>query len=255
MERLEMRGASIEVLSRGSGRPLLFLHAEEAFEQNRPFLERLAKKHRVIAPRHPGFGGSTLPPEFRTVADLALLYLDLMDKLELKEPIVVGSSLGGWIATEMCVYSPERIARLVLIGSLGVKLGGREERDFADIYFMPDEDLRLRLYADPTRWSPDFSKLSETDLAIATRDRQSTALFGWRPYMHNPLLRKWLHRVRMPTLLVWGEKDGFVSPAYAKSLAAALPKAELRVVAKAGHFPQIEQLEETVGVVESFIRS
>jgi len=255
MERLEMRGASLEVLSRGSGRPLLFLHAEEAFEQNLPFLERLAKKHRVIAPRHPGFGGSALPPEFRSVTDLALLYLDLLDKLELKDPILVGSSFGGWIATEMCVYSPERIARLALIGSVGVKLGGREDRDFADIYFMPHEELRSRLYADPERWSPDFSKLSEAELQIAGRDRQSAAFFGWRPYMHNPLLRRWLHRVRMPTLLVWGEKDGFVSPAYAKKLAAALPKAELRTIAKAGHFPQIEQLEETLGVVESFIRS
>ena len=255
MERLDMLGASVEVLSLGSGRPMLFLHAEEAFEQNLPFLERLAKQHRVIAPRHPGFGGSALPPEFRTVADLALLYLDLLDKLELKEPVLVGSSLGGWIATEMCVCSPERIARLVLIGSLGVKLGGREDRDFADIYFMPHEELRGRLYADPERWSPDFSKLSEADLQVAGRERQSMAFFGWRPYMHNPLLRRWLHRVRMPTLLVWGEQDGFVSPAYAKNLAAALPKAELRTIAKAGHFPQIEQLEETVGVIESFIRS
>lgn len=255
MERLDMLGASVEVLSLGSGSPMLFLHAEEAFEQNLPFLERLAKKHRVIAPRHPGFGGSALPPEFRTVADLALLYLDLLDKLELKEPVLVGSSLGGWIATEMCVCSPERIARLVLIGSLGVKLGGREDRDFADIYFMPHEELRGRLYADPERWSPDFSKLSEADLQVAGRDRQSMAFYGWRPYMHNPLLRRWLHRVRMPTLLVWGEQDRFVSPAYAKNLAAALPKAQLRTIAKAGHFPQIEQLEETVGVIESFIRS
>lgn len=255
MERLEMRGVSLEALTLGSGRPLLFLHAEEAFEQNRPFLERLAKKHRVIAPRHPGFGGSALPPEFRTVSDLALFYLDLLDKLEVKDPVVVGSSFGGWIATEMAVFSPERIARLVLIGSVGVKLGGREERDFADIYFMPHEELRSRLYADPERWSPDFSKLSEADLQIAGRERQSAAFFGWRPYMHNPLLRRWLHRVRMPTLLVWGEKDGFVAPAYAKNLAAALPKAELRTIAKAGHFPQIEQLEETLGVVESFIRS
>lgn len=255
MERIEVRGASLETFTFGSGRPLLFLHAEEAFEQNRPFLERLGAKWRVIAPRHPGFGGSTLPDEFRSVADLALLYLDLMDRLELKDPVVVGSSLGGWIATEMGVYSPERIARLVLIGAVGVKLGGREERDFADIYFMPHEELRSRLYADPERWSPDFSKLSEAELAIATRERQSMAFFGWRPYMHNPLLRRWLHRVRMPTLLVWGEKDGFVPPAYAQALAATLPKAELRTIANAGHFPQIEQLEETLGALESFIRS
>jgi pimeloyl-ACP methyl ester carboxylesterase len=255
MERLDVSGVSLEAVTLGSGRPLLFLHAEEAFERNRPFLERLAKTHRVIAPRHPGFGGSPLPPEFRTVTDLALLYLDLLDRLELKDPVVVGASFGGWIATEMAVFSPASVARLALIGSLGVKLGGREERDFADIYFMPHDELRSRLYADPARWSPDFSKLSEAELEVAARERRTAALFGWRPYMHNPLLRHWLLRLRMPTLLIWGERDGFVAPDYARRLAAALPRAELRTVPGAGHFPQIERLEETLSALDGFIRS
>jgi pimeloyl-ACP methyl ester carboxylesterase len=255
MERLDICGASLEVLVQGSGSPLLFLHQEQAFEQNRPFLDRLAKSYRVVAPRLPGFGGSSLPKTFRTVADLALLNLDLMDRLELKDPVVVGSSFGGWIATEMAVYAPERIARLALLGSVGVKLGGREDRDFADIYFMPDDELNRRLYADPVRWAPDLANASEAELELAARERQMFALFAWRPYMHNPLLRTWLHRVRMRTLLIWGEKDGFAAPAYAGSLAAALPRAELRMVAQAGHFPQVEQADATAAHVESFAQS
>src|SRR5215475_1300996 len=98
MERIKVGEVELEVLTEGQGRPLLFLHGGDYFEQNRGFFARLARRWRVIVPRHPGFGGSERPDGFRTVHDLAYLYLDLFERLDLRKPVLVGSSFGGWIA-------------------------------------------------------------------------------------------------------------------------------------------------------------
>jgi len=251
-ERVGLAGAELELHSWGQGRPLLFLHGEDYFEAHKPFLEALGARHRVIAPRHPGFGSSTLPSSFRSIDDLAYLYLDLIDRLQLDRPLLVGASLGGWIALEMAVRAPERFDKLVLLGTVGVKMGGREDRDFADIYQIPENEMRALTFAEPSRYVPKYAELSEEELIAIARDRQSTLHFGWRPYMHNPTLRTWLHRVRMPTLIVWGDQDGVVRTNYARSLAAALPNAQLEVIAKAGHYPQIEQTAKALEAIEAF---
>jgi pimeloyl-ACP methyl ester carboxylesterase len=251
MERLKVAGIDIEIISKGQGRPLLFLHAEDFFGQHRPFLDALASRWRVIAPRHPGFGATPLPPHFMKVDDLAYLYLDLMDTLKLEKPLVVGASFGGWIAMELAVRAPERIDRLALLGTVGVKMGGRYDRDFADIFQIPEEEVRKLTFANP-KWVPDYAGMSDEELQSMAKDRQSATHFGWRPYMHNPTLRHWLHRVRMPTLVVSGDKDGVVAQGYAKKLAEALPSATLEMVANAGHYPQIEQCEAVVGRIAKF---
>lgn len=254
MERVTVSGTELEVHTYGTGRPLLFLHAEDYFDQHKAFFEALGASHRVIVPRHPGFGTSKLPPDFRSVEDLAYLYLDLIDEMKLERPVLAGASFGGWIALEVAVRSPERIAKLVLLDSVGVKFGGREERDFADILQIPENEVRTRTFADPAKWVPSYSTLSDEQLMSIARDRQATAYFAWRPYMHNPTLRKWLHRVRMPTLVVWGANDEVVAPAYAESLASSLPKATLKVIPAAGHYPQIEKSGEVAKAIDSFTR-
>src|SRR6516162_5891410 len=144
MERIQIGEVSIEVRTAGEDRPLLFLHGGDYFAQNRDFLARLGRRWRVIIPRHPGFGGSQRPDGFRTVHDLAYLYLDLLEQQHLNDVVLVGSSFGGWIALEMCVRSVERIGRLALIDTLGVKFGGREQRDIADIYALPADEVVRR---------------------------------------------------------------------------------------------------------------
>ncbi|MGE3915694.1 MAG: alpha/beta fold hydrolase [Hyphomicrobiaceae bacterium] len=252
MARMMIAGADLEVHTEGSGRPLLFLHGEDYFEQHRPFLGALAKRFRVVIPRHPGFGSSSLPDSFRTVDDLAYLYLDLIEAMKLEKPVLVGASFGGWIALEMAVKAPATFDRLVLLGSVGVKMGDREHRDFADIYQIPETEMRALVFADPGRYVPKYATMSQDELMSIARDRESTWHYAFRPYMHNPTLRTWLHRVRMPTLVVWGEKDGVARLDYAQALSAALPDARLEVVAEAGHYPQIEQAQKVAAVVEAF---
>jgi pimeloyl-ACP methyl ester carboxylesterase len=255
MERAEIGEISLEVLTAGEGRTLLFLHGGDYFAQHREFFERLARRWRMIAPRHPGFGGSARPDGFRTVHDLAYLYLDLLDRQDLRDVVLVGSSFGGWIALEMCVRCLERVGRVVLIDSVGVKFGGREERDIADVYALPNAELLRRMFFDPARAAPDYSALNDEEAAAIARDRAATALYGWRPYMHDPGLRQWLHRVRVPTLVMWGENDGIVRPDYGEKLCRSLPNARFELIREAGHYPQIERPGEVVDAVERFERA
>ena len=150
MERIQIGDVSLEMRTAGEGPPLLFLHGGDYFTQNQSFVERLAQRWRVMTPRHPGFGGSERPDGFRSVHDLAYLYLDLLDRQRLTEVALVGSSFGGWIALEMCARSVERIGRLVLIDALGIKFGGREQRDIADIYALPADEVLRRTFFDPS---------------------------------------------------------------------------------------------------------
>ena len=254
MQRIDIGEVLLEVSIAGDGRPLLFLHGGDYFAQNRAFLDRLARHWRVFAPRHPGFGGSERPDGFRSVHDLAYLYLDMIEQQHLGDVVLVGSSFGGWIALEMCVRSVERIARLALIDSLGVKFGAREERDIVDIYALPADELLRRTFFDPQRWVPDYSRLNDEEATAIARDREATALYGWRPYMHDPGLRQWLHRVRVPTLILWGENDGIAGLDYGERLSRVLPDARFATIRQAGHYPQIERCDEVAEAIEGFAR-
>jgi pimeloyl-ACP methyl ester carboxylesterase len=254
MERIEVGGVSLEVMTSGEGPPLLFLHGEDHFAQHREFFDLLARRWRVVVPRHPGFGASERRDGFRTVHDLAYLYLDLLDRHDLGKVTLAGSSFGGWIALELCVRSVERINRLALIDTVGVKFGGREDRDIADIYAMTADELLRRTFFDP-RAAPDYSRLSDEEATLVARDREATALYGWRPYMHNPGLRQWLHRVQVPALVLWGDSDGIVSPDYGQKLCRSLPDARFELIREAGHYPQIERPGEVADAIDRFARA
>jgi pimeloyl-ACP methyl ester carboxylesterase len=255
MERIQIGEVSIELLTAGDGPPLLFLHGADYFAQHREFFDKLARHWRVVVPRHPGFGNSERPEGFRTIHDLAYLYLDLLQRQDFGRATLVGSSLGGWIALEMCVRCLERIDRLVLIDSVGVKFGGREERDIADIYALPTGELLRRSFFDPARVAPDYARLGDDELRVVARDRQATALYGWRPYMHDPGLRQWLHRARVPALVIWGENDGLVTQDYGRKLCRSLPDARFEPIPQAGHYPQLERPDQVADSIERFARA
>ena len=246
MEQVELAGVTLDMEVAGEGRPMLYLHPEHYHHLHRPFLDRLAERWTVHAPRHPGFDGRRPPDDFRTVGDIAYLYLDLLDRLGLQGAAVLGASFGGWVALEMAVRDSKRIGALGLIAPLGVKLGNRDDRDFADLSALPDDEAADCLFAGAP---PDLGRFSEEQLIGVARDRQFLAYYGWKPYLHNPSLGRWLHRIAVPTHLVWGAEDGFVRPALGAGLAARIPGATLEVLPGAGHYPQIENPKETATVL------
>jgi pimeloyl-ACP methyl ester carboxylesterase len=240
----EIAGIPLEITEAGHGRPLLFLHGGHPSGRLDPqarLVEALADNFRFIAPTHPGFGITAAPPQLTTVDDLAYLYLDFLDALDLRDVVLVGASLGGWIAAEMAVKTTERISQLVLIDSVGIKVGDREARDIADIYAITDRQLAEIAYADPQKMARDTKSLPEQELTLMARSRESTGRYAWSPYMHNPKLKARLHRIGIPALVIWGEADRIVAPEYGRSFAAALPNARFAVIESAGHFPHLEQ--------------
>jgi len=249
---LTVAGADLEVEERGDGPPLLFLHAGEGLAPERPWLDLLGARFRVIAPSHPGFGRSALPDWVGSVDDLAYLYLDLAAALDLRDAVLVGACFGGWVAAEMAVRDARRFARLVLVDPVGIKVGGVTERDIADMHAVSRQEFMRRAWADPARGAIDTTKLPETELAAIARGREALLVFGWKPYMHNPRLKHWLHRIDVPTLLLWGERDEIVTPAYGRHWQQLVPGSCLEVIPDAGHYPHWEQPEAFVRHVAAF---
>jgi pimeloyl-ACP methyl ester carboxylesterase len=254
--RVEVAGVPIEIAETGKGRPLLFLHGGHPSGRLDPqarIIEALGESFRVIAPTHPGFGSTAAPPQLTTIDDLAYLYLDLLDTLDIRDVVVAGASLGGWIAAEMAVKTTERLSHLVLIDSVGIKPGDRETRDIGDIYAITDRQLAELAYADPQRMARDTKSLPDDELVLMARSRESTGRYAWSPYMHNPKLKGRLHRVRIPTLLLWGEADRIVKPEYGRAYAAQIPGAQFALVENAGHFPHLEQPNAVAHRIQDFV--
>jgi pimeloyl-ACP methyl ester carboxylesterase len=252
---LFVAGTPLEVVERGQGRTLLFLHGGEGPAPERPWLDLLACNYRVIAPWHPGWGNSPLIDGMGVVDDLAYLYLDLAAELGLEDAVLIGACFGGWVAAEIMVRSTERFSRLVLVDPLGVKFAGRDERDIADMHGMSRAEYLKLAWADPAQGEADFAVLPETELAAIVRGREAFALYGWKPYMHNPRLKRWLHRIDRPTLLLWGAEDRIVTPAYGENWCRAIPNARLELIPGAGHFPHWEQPEAFVDRLAAFVES
>src|SRR5215469_1504280 len=256
VSRVEAAGTAVEIAEAGNGPTLLFLHGGHPSGRLDPkarFMEALASGVRIVAPTHPGFGTTAAPPQLTTVDDLAYLYLDLIEALNLRDVILVGASLGGWIAAEMAIKSTERLSRLVLIDAVGIKPGDRESRDIADIYAVTDKQLAGIAYADPPKMARDTRTLPEEELILMARSRETTGRYAWSPYMHNPKLKARLHRIHIPALVLWGDSDGITTPDYGRAYAEAIPAARFAVIENAGHFPHLEQPNATARHILDFI--
>lgn len=244
----------IELTRRGKGKPLLLLPSEEALEPDAPFVDELAKKFEVIIPQAPGFGRSNRPDWITNMDDIAYIYLDLIEKLGLKKLTVMGFSLGGWIAAEMATKDDSHLAKLVLVDAYGIKVGGPYDRDIADIWLEHPKKVMEQKWFDVAKGKRDFPAMPEAKLAIIARNIESTARLCWEPYMHNPKLTRRLHRVQVPTLVVWGKNDGIVSADYGKAYSKLIKGAKFAAIAKAGHYPHLEQPAAFITAVSSFIR-
>jgi pimeloyl-ACP methyl ester carboxylesterase len=251
---ISIAGIDLEVLERGQGAPLLYLHGGAGIGIDGPFLDLLAKERRVIAPSHPGFGKSSLPDWLDSIDDIAHVYLELMDRLALMRIDLIGFSIGGWIAAEMATKVPERISRLVLIGPVGVKTGPADKLDVPDIFALPREKLDRLRFHDPAKNPLDVAKLSDAELNIVARNNETLALLTWEPYMHNPKLKHRLHRVDLPALFLRGASDGIVSADYLTRFAALLPQARIETIAEAGHWPHVEQTATTAAKISQFLK-
>jgi pimeloyl-ACP methyl ester carboxylesterase len=251
-------GIPVEILIKGHGQNLLFLHAGHGFEPDDPLVTALSKHFRVFAPSHPGFGASGKPDHLNSMEDLVFFYLDLIEELQLSDLIVVGVSFGGWIAAELATRGTGRISKLVLIDAVGVKFSGRETRDIKDIFATSLEEIPEIFFHDQAKAMAllgnfDFKNMSLESTTRFARNREALLLFGWSPTLYNPKLLGRLYRVHVPVLVLWGADDAVVPVEYGKKYAASFSDGKFAVVKNAGHYGYLEQPAEFAREVTEFL--
>ena len=239
-DRLITRGVSVRALRGGSGAPIVYIHGAGGLPPWWPFFERLARHYQLLVPEHPCFGASDDPPWMRTVADLAMYYLDVLDATYDAPVHVIGHSLGGWIAAEAAVRNTHRFASLTLIAPAGIRVKGAPTGDV--FIWSPEELVRNRFhdqrFAEALLQAPPPSE-DETDAALQTA--LAAVKFGWEPRWFNPDLDKWLHRISVPTRIFWGKQDKILPSVYAQRWKQKIAHADITLIDACGHLPQVEK--------------
>src|ERR1051326_2768306 len=236
----------------GSGTPLVFLHGAGGILPNDPFLAKLTEKYHVYAPLLPGYGDSEECGEIRGMLDFTLHTWDVVDALRLKDPLLVGHSMGGMIAAEMAAIGPHDVSRLALIAPAGLWL---DEHPIPDLFStMPFEFPQLLFHnveagaalmtagmspEDP-EWLKGFLVSNARQLGMAGR-----ILF---PVPDRGLSSR-LYRIKARTLLIWGNSDRLIAPAYAQVFKKAIPGADLAVIPEAGHMITLEKPDQMIAAL------
>jgi len=235
----------------GSGRAILVLHGGGGASTVAALSQRLSRAARVLTPTHPGFDGTPRPQLLDSVAALATLYIALLDRLGVDEVVVVGSSVGGWIASEMALQAPDRVKGLVLINATGIAV---EDHPLVDVRPLALPDLMRLAHHDPAKILAAAPPPSAEQQAIRVSNAAALASYDNGMNGQDPTLSARLAQVTAPVLVVWGESDGIASLDYGAAYAKSFANAVFERVPQAGHFPHIEQTESVSASISSFLR-
>ncbi|HVC51645.1 MAG TPA: alpha/beta fold hydrolase [Stellaceae bacterium] len=250
-DELKVRGVTVALQRAGRGRTVLFLHGAGGVPQWLPFFDTLAEHFEVLVPEHPGFGGSDDPPWITSMSDLALFYLDLVEETGLDRVHLIGNSLGGWLAAEILVRDRSRFSSLVQLAPAGIRVKGVPCGD--NFIWGPEEAVR-NLYHDQSFADRLLAQPpTEAQLDVMLRNRFTVAKLGWQPRWFSPDLEKWLHRIKLPSLVVWGDDDKIMPPQFAALWRERLPEARLVMVERCGHLPHVEHAAPVARQIVDFL--
>ncbi|WP_199509703.1 alpha/beta fold hydrolase [Nucisporomicrobium flavum] len=235
---------SVTLHESGSGHPFLLLHGGAGPMSVAGFADRLAaaRPARVLVPTHPGFNGTPRPDDLTDVPGLARLYAGLLEERGLTDVTVVGNSIGGWIAAEMAVLASPRVSSVIIVNGVGLEVPGHPVADFFSLSMDQLADLS---YHEPDKFRTDPASLSEAQKALMAGNRPAIAQYAGST-MTDPTLAGRLAEVTVPVLVLWGQSDRIVDPAYGRAYAAAIPTATYQPLENTGHLPQIETPEQTL---------
>jgi pimeloyl-ACP methyl ester carboxylesterase len=228
--RIPVNGADTAVRTAGEGEPLVFFHGGGVIEGADCFLP-LAERFRLVVPYHPGFGTSDSDPSVAGIDDWAARYVEVFDQLGIGEFVLLGHSLGGWLAARFVLAFPGRVRRLVLASPFGLDT---PDHHVANLGAVAPEDVYGLLTRDASIWEGRVpSPLTEEFLADRMREGQSIGQVAVGPF--DPTLAERLRDVTMPTLLVWGDDDQIVPVEHAAPWETALPNVETRIYPGRSH--------------------
>jgi pimeloyl-ACP methyl ester carboxylesterase len=253
-ETIDVAGRPTVIMHGGKGPPLVYLHSSlgEAIRWF-PFYQAWTRDFTLYVPTHPGFGHSGGFDQIDSIEDMAFHYVEMFDALGLGEVILGGVSLGGWIAAEFAVRWPERVRKLWLSGTPGLWV---EEQPLPDLFRYQTQPgvIRELLFHDPDHFLAKeiiADHPSDERRLLAFQNMTVLARMVWeRPY--DPKLGARLRRVTCPVLLVWGENDRLVPPAYGQAYRRHLPQAEWKAIPNCGHLVFFEKEQEFVEIVRNF---
>jgi pimeloyl-ACP methyl ester carboxylesterase len=233
----------------GQGRPILLLHAGPGPQSMQGLAQSLGKSARSLLLTHPGFAGTERPAWCRRVPDLALAYLDLLERLKLQDVLLVGNSLGGWVAAEMALHASRRVQGIVLMNCPGIDATA-EGLGIFNIGAVPPAERAAYSFHDPKRFA--LPPAEPEAAAQLGENIKTNILYGGEPNGVDPSLRDRLGAMPYPSLVLWGASDKVIPSAYGRLYASLMPASKFELIEEAGHFPQIEQLERVQKLILEF---
>jgi pimeloyl-ACP methyl ester carboxylesterase len=249
---VDLDGCAVHYLRGGNGTPVLFLHGAGGIHGWAPWMERLAETHDVIVPDHPGWGRSAMPEWFDNIHDLAYFYLDFMRALDLRGVHLVGNSIGGWLACEIAVRNTDDLATMTLLDPAGLRVTGVKK---FDIFLRSPEATTRALYFDQALAEAHLAHTPSPDeIDIYLRNRFASARVAWQPRLYDPHLAKWLHRVDVPTLVMWGANDEILPVALQPEFVRLIPGAQSVTIANCGHLPHVERTDAFLDHFARFVQ-
>ena len=267
-----LHGREVAYVAGGEGPTLLLIHGIGGdWRTWEPVLDGLARQHHVVAVDLPGHGGSAKGAGDYSLGALASALRDLGGALGLERATVVGHSLGGGIAMQFAYQFPERCERLVLVssGGLGPDVGlvlrlatlpGSElflsltapaARYVIDLVASAGRWLRLRPAADAEHYARAYAALAEPETRAAFLGTLR-GVVGTRGQLVDARDRLYLAE-HMPTLIVWGERDGVLPVEHGHAAQEAMPGSRLELFENAGHLPQLDDPQRFITVMDDFM--
>jgi pimeloyl-ACP methyl ester carboxylesterase len=245
----------LRVAGPGSGPAVVWLHGE-AGPIWTEFHDVLARQRHVLAPSHPGYGASTGGDRLDDIHDAIYFYLDLLDALDLGRTVaLVGHGLGGMFAAELAAVQPKRFSELVLIDPFGLWL---PEVPTLDYFVLPPAELADALYQDrdspaarATARAPEGQAALIAFMLERAQSMAAAARYLW-PIPDRGLTKR-LHRVRAPTLIIWGQADRVLPLAYAAEWQRRIPGSRLVTRQDAGHLPHVESPAGVAELTNAFL--
>jgi pimeloyl-ACP methyl ester carboxylesterase len=241
--------------------PAVFLHDSDVLPGCVGALGQLNDALEIDVPRHPGFGSDDhLAESWDSVGDLAQFHIERIRKRpDVGKVHLMGAGFGGWVALEMAIRARELFSSLLLVSSYGVKVLDRTDAEFVDVFVLEPEELIELGWCDRTRFAgvripgyPDRSDTVDDERAFA--DRAALARYGWRPFMHDPRLSRWIEKIDIPVLIIGGAQDRMLAPRHDELLAQRIPTAQFVELADAGHYSYIESPDAFADAVLGFLR-
>lgn len=232
---LRIHGTDSVLLEAGNGPPLVYLHGAGTVT-GFDFADAWTRKFRVLIPYHPGFGPSSDDPAIDDIHDYVLHYAELFDQLALTQVRLVGQSMGGFIATKFAALHRHRVEKLALVCPIGLPVPA--EHATVNFLAVPPQELPELLASDPQNVIKHLPAGEPPPAFVAERMKEAVTagrVLGDGKRTFDAKLPRYLHRLTMPTLLVWGKQDRLTPTAQHTTWAKALPKATVRLFDNAGH--------------------